>query len=256
LNHELPLQTSDASHLTSSSAHQLFHGPAAPSQVPFGPLCLARRRTRSAVEDGPGRRICPRRKRPASPVGAKTLPIATDTTALRGRSAIARTLGRPAISQRRNDVARARNVAHAEWFTHDRRTDDRHRCCRPADQARPRPRRAHHLRRQGDGRSPRRPNGRVRHLRRPSQQERHGPRRHERRGLDFRLDRKDVTVQGSVSLAVTHDGPTVHNVSIRDASGNVSRRAPASGSPPVPTDGSTRELPPPAAAARLPVYSR
>jgi uncharacterized cupredoxin-like copper-binding protein len=38
---------------------------------------------------------------------------------------------------------------------------------------------------------------------------------------DFSLDPKDVTVQGTVSLAVTNDGPTIHNVSIRDASGNV-----------------------------------
>ena len=38
---------------------------------------------------------------------------------------------------------------------------------------------------------------------------------------DFTLDPKDVSVQGSVSLAVTNDGPTIHNVSIRDASGKV-----------------------------------
>ena len=38
---------------------------------------------------------------------------------------------------------------------------------------------------------------------------------------DFALDPKDVSVHGSVSLAVTNDGPTIHNVSIRDASGNV-----------------------------------
>ncbi len=38
---------------------------------------------------------------------------------------------------------------------------------------------------------------------------------------DFALDPKDVTVQGPVSLAVTNAGPTIHNVSIRDASGKV-----------------------------------
>jgi len=38
---------------------------------------------------------------------------------------------------------------------------------------------------------------------------------------DFALDPADVTVQGAVSLAVTNDGPTIHNVSIRDASGKV-----------------------------------
>jgi plastocyanin len=38
---------------------------------------------------------------------------------------------------------------------------------------------------------------------------------------DFALDPKDVTVRGLVSLAVTNDGPTIHNVSIRDASGKV-----------------------------------
>ena len=38
---------------------------------------------------------------------------------------------------------------------------------------------------------------------------------------DFALDPKDVSVRGSVSLAVTNDGPTIHNVSIRDASGKV-----------------------------------
>ena len=36
---------------------------------------------------------------------------------------------------------------------------------------------------------------------------------------DFALDPKDVTSTGQVSLAVTNAGPTVHNVSIRDASG-------------------------------------
>lgn len=36
--------------------------------------------------------------------------------------------------------------------------------------------------------------------------------------LDFTLDPKDVTVEGTVSLAVTNDGPTVHNVAIRDGS--------------------------------------
>ena len=38
---------------------------------------------------------------------------------------------------------------------------------------------------------------------------------------DFALDPKDVSVRGSVSLAVTNDGPTIHNVSVRDASGKV-----------------------------------
>ena len=38
---------------------------------------------------------------------------------------------------------------------------------------------------------------------------------------DFALDPKDVNVRGSVSLAVTNDGPTIHNVSIRDALGKV-----------------------------------
>ena len=39
--------------------------------------------------------------------------------------------------------------------------------------------------------------------------------------LDFKLDPKALTVKGAVSLAVTNDGPTVHNVSIRDASGTL-----------------------------------
>lgn len=39
---------------------------------------------------------------------------------------------------------------------------------------------------------------------------------------DFRLDPAAVTsAGGSVSLAVTNDGPTIHNVTIRDASGTV-----------------------------------
>ena len=38
---------------------------------------------------------------------------------------------------------------------------------------------------------------------------------------DFALDPKDVIARSSVSLAVTNDGPTIHNVSIRDASGKV-----------------------------------
>ncbi|MBA2381769.1 MAG: cupredoxin domain-containing protein [Chloroflexi bacterium] len=38
---------------------------------------------------------------------------------------------------------------------------------------------------------------------------------------DFALDPKDVSVAGTVSLAVTNAGPTVHNVTIRDASGKV-----------------------------------
>ena len=113
-------------------------------------------------------------------------------------------------------------VSSAERFAHDRRTDDRHRCCRPADQARPRPRRAHHLRRHGDGvggRSPRRPNGRVRHLRRPSHQERHGTRRHDRRGLDFRLDRRTSPPRAASRWRL----PTTARQSI--ASRSVTRRA-------------------------------
>ena len=39
--------------------------------------------------------------------------------------------------------------------------------------------------------------------------------------MDFRLDPKAVSVKGTVSLAVTNDGPTIHNVSIRDASGTL-----------------------------------
>jgi len=39
---------------------------------------------------------------------------------------------------------------------------------------------------------------------------------------DFKLEPGDVTISGStVALAVTNDGPTVHNVTIRDASGTV-----------------------------------
>ena len=40
--------------------------------------------------------------------------------------------------------------------------------------------------------------------------------------LDFKLDPAALAVQGTVlSLAVTNDGPTVHNVTVRDASGTV-----------------------------------
>ena len=35
---------------------------------------------------------------------------------------------------------------------------------------------------------------------------------------DFTLDPIDVTEQGEVSLAVTNEGPTVHNIAIRDGS--------------------------------------
>lgn len=39
---------------------------------------------------------------------------------------------------------------------------------------------------------------------------------------DFTLDPLDVTVSGgTVSLAVTNEGPTVHNVAIRDAAGDL-----------------------------------
>jgi len=38
---------------------------------------------------------------------------------------------------------------------------------------------------------------------------------------DFTLDPKDVRVAGSVSLAVTNAGPTIHNIAIRDAAGAV-----------------------------------
>ena len=38
---------------------------------------------------------------------------------------------------------------------------------------------------------------------------------------DFTLDPKDVSVQGAVSLAVTNEGPTVHNIAIRDDAGAV-----------------------------------
>ena len=36
---------------------------------------------------------------------------------------------------------------------------------------------------------------------------------------DFSLDPADLTVQGPVALEVSNEGPTVHNVSIRDGSG-------------------------------------
>ena len=36
---------------------------------------------------------------------------------------------------------------------------------------------------------------------------------------DFTLDPIDVAVAGSVSLAVTNEGPTLHNVAIRDDAG-------------------------------------
>jgi len=38
---------------------------------------------------------------------------------------------------------------------------------------------------------------------------------------DFTLDPLDVAVAGTVSLAVTNAGPTVHNVAIRDDAGKV-----------------------------------
>ena len=38
---------------------------------------------------------------------------------------------------------------------------------------------------------------------------------------DFTLDPKDITVTGQASLGVTNAGPTIHNVTIRDASGKV-----------------------------------
>lgn len=38
---------------------------------------------------------------------------------------------------------------------------------------------------------------------------------------DFSLDPNTLAVRGTVSLAVTNAGPTVHNVTIRDASGKV-----------------------------------
>lgn len=38
---------------------------------------------------------------------------------------------------------------------------------------------------------------------------------------DFTLDPKDVSVKGSVVLAVTNQGPTIHNVAIRDAAGKI-----------------------------------
>jgi plastocyanin len=40
--------------------------------------------------------------------------------------------------------------------------------------------------------------------------------------LDFQLDPSTVTVSGTtLTLVVTNDGPTVHNVTVRDANGNV-----------------------------------
>lgn len=38
---------------------------------------------------------------------------------------------------------------------------------------------------------------------------------------DFTLDPLEVTVPGSVALAVTNEGPTVHNLTIRDDAGEV-----------------------------------
>ncbi len=38
---------------------------------------------------------------------------------------------------------------------------------------------------------------------------------------DFTLEPKRMSVRGAFALAVTNDGPTIHNVSIRDASGTV-----------------------------------
>jgi len=38
---------------------------------------------------------------------------------------------------------------------------------------------------------------------------------------DFTLEPKNLSVQGAFALAVTNAGPTIHNVSIRDASGTV-----------------------------------
>lgn len=38
---------------------------------------------------------------------------------------------------------------------------------------------------------------------------------------DFALEPKDVTQHGTVSLDVTNQGPTIHNVTIRDDSGKV-----------------------------------
>jgi len=40
--------------------------------------------------------------------------------------------------------------------------------------------------------------------------------------LDFKIDPATVTVKGStVTLAVTNDGPTVHNVKVRDDAGTI-----------------------------------
>jgi uncharacterized cupredoxin-like copper-binding protein len=38
---------------------------------------------------------------------------------------------------------------------------------------------------------------------------------------DFTLDPKDLSVDGTVSLAVANDGPTIHNITIRDDAGTV-----------------------------------
>ena len=38
---------------------------------------------------------------------------------------------------------------------------------------------------------------------------------------DFTLDPRETTVKGAVSLAVTNEGPTIHNIAIRDAAGAV-----------------------------------
>jgi plastocyanin len=38
---------------------------------------------------------------------------------------------------------------------------------------------------------------------------------------DFALDPKDVSKQGQVNLDVTNEGPTIHNVTIRDDGGKV-----------------------------------
>lgn len=38
---------------------------------------------------------------------------------------------------------------------------------------------------------------------------------------DFTLDPKEIAVKGAVSLAVTNQGPTIHNITIRDAAGAI-----------------------------------
>ncbi len=38
---------------------------------------------------------------------------------------------------------------------------------------------------------------------------------------DFTLDPRNLSVKSTVTLAVTNQGPTIHNISIRDASGTV-----------------------------------